>query len=305
MRPFTRTLLAGVAACAALAPAAILEAHGFVGDRFFPPTLATDDPFAVDEFALPEFSFFRNPGGGGSPETQVISVGTEFDKEIFPGFAVGVSDDYISQRPTGGPTSTGWDQLTLSAKYQLWQNDPHEAIVSVGVEADIGGTGNSDVGAESFTTFTPQVYIGKGFGDLPESLGFVRPFAVTFDLGQSFPTQRSDSNFFNEGIAVEYSLPYLEANVEDTGLPAPWKNMIPLVEFNLQTAENGSTRGQTTGTIDPGVLWETDDAEFGVEAVVPLDSRSGAHIGCIFQVWIFIDDLFPKTFGHPLFGGEQ
>jgi hypothetical protein len=303
MRSCTRTLLAGLAACAALAPAASLEAHGFVGDRFFPPTLATDDPFAVDEFALPEFSFYRNPGGGGGPESQEITVGTEFDKEIFPGFAIGVSDDYISQRPTGGPTSTGWDQLTVGAKYQLWQNDPHEAIVSIGAQAAIGGTGSRDVGAESFTTFVPQLYLGKGMGDLPDSWGALRPFAVTADLGQSFPTEHSDPNYFDEGFAIEYSLPYLEANVEDTGLPAPWKNMIPLVEFNLQTAENGSGAGQTTGTIDPGVLWETDYAQFGVEAVVPVNSHSGAHIGAIFQVWIFIDDLFPKTFGHPLFGG--
>jgi hypothetical protein len=81
--------------------------------------------------------------------------------------------------------------------------------------------------------------------------------------------------------------------------------MIPLVEFNLQTAENRIGAGQTTGTINPGVLWETDYAEFGVEAVVPVNSHSGAHIGAIFQVWIFIDDLFPKTFGHPLFGGRE
>jgi hypothetical protein len=302
MRPSTRTLIAGIAACAALAPAALLEAHGFVGNRFFPPTLATDDPFAVDELALPEVSFFRDPG---TPENQDIAVGFEFDKEILPGFAMGISDNYLSERPTGGPTSTGWDQLSVSAKYQLWQNDPHEAIVSIGAEADIGGTGSSDVGAESFTTFTPQLYLGKGMGDLPDSLGALRPFAVTADLGQSFPTERSDSNYFNEGFAIEYSLPYLEANVQDTGLPSPWKNMIPLVEVNLQTAENGSGAGQTTGTIDPGVLWETDYAQFGVEAVVPVNSHSGAHLGAIFQVWIFIDDLFPKTFGHPIFGGEQ
>jgi hypothetical protein len=302
MRPSTRLLIAGLAARAALAPTAWVEAHGFVGDRFFPPTLATDDPFAVDEFALPEFSFYRIPGNGG-PETQAISVDTEFDKEIFPGFALGVADDFIWQRPTGGPNLRGWDQLTIGAKYQIWQNDPHEFIISAGIQTAIGGTGDSNV-SESFTTFIPQIYIGKGFGDLPDSLGPAKPLAVTADLGQTFPIEKSDPNYFNEGIAVEYSLPYLEENVEDTGLPAPWKNMIPLVEWNLQTAENRSTRGQTTGTVDPGVLWETDDAQFGAEAVVPLDRRSGSHIGVIFQVWIFIDDIFPKEFGHPLFGGQ-
>jgi hypothetical protein len=302
MRRFTRTNWAGLAVCAALAQADYASGHGFVGDRFFPPTLSTDDPFAVDELALPEFSFFRDRGGGGEPETQDVTVGFEFDKEIFPGFAMGVSDNYLSERPSGGPTSTGWDQISVSAKYELWHNELHEAIVSIGVEADVGGSGSRDVGAESFTTFTPQLYLGKGMGDLPDSLSALRPFAITADLGQSFPTQRVDPNALDWGLAVEYSLPYLEANVQDTGLLSPWKNMIPLVEFSMQTPENGSGAGQTTGTINPGILWETEFAQFGVEAVVPVNSHSGAHVGAVFQVWIFIDDLFPKTFGHPLFG---
>ena len=55
---------------------------------------------------------------------------------VVVGFAIGVADDYIAQRPAGGPSSSGWDQVAISAKYQLWQNDLHEAIVSVGAEAD-------------------------------------------------------------------------------------------------------------------------------------------------------------------------
>ena len=47
-------------ACALLYSARTVEAHGFEGNRFFPPTLATDDPFAVDELALPSFSFIKN-----------------------------------------------------------------------------------------------------------------------------------------------------------------------------------------------------------------------------------------------------
>ena len=32
--------------------AVTVYAHGFVGDRFFPPTIQTDDPFATDGVAL-------------------------------------------------------------------------------------------------------------------------------------------------------------------------------------------------------------------------------------------------------------
>ena len=36
--------------------------HGFAGDRFFPATLATDDPFVANELSLPTFQAIRQPG---------------------------------------------------------------------------------------------------------------------------------------------------------------------------------------------------------------------------------------------------
>src|SRR5271170_1315010 len=127
-------------------------AHGFVGDRFFPPTIATDDPFATDELLLPSLSYFK---GAGNPQTGVTDGGFEFDKEIFPHFALGISGDYLHLEPDGEPSSSGFDDFTLSAKYQLWQNDAHEAIFSVGTLWQIGGTGSSLVGADPANIFTP------------------------------------------------------------------------------------------------------------------------------------------------------
>src|ERR1700723_1905345 len=141
---------------------AAVHAHGFVGDRFFPPTIATDDPFATDELLLPSVSYFQN---AGSPATGTMDVGFEFDKEIFPDFALGISGDYLNLKPDGEPASNGFDDFTLSAKYQLWQNDAHEAIFSVGGLWEIGGTGSKRVGADSANTFTPTIYFGKGLGD--------------------------------------------------------------------------------------------------------------------------------------------
>src|ERR1700677_2922688 len=98
----------------------MVHAHGFVGDRFFPPTIATDDPFATDELLLPSVSYFKSPG---SPPTGTTDGGFEFDKEIFPHFALGISGDYLHLKPNGEPEANGFDDLTLSAKYQIWQND--------------------------------------------------------------------------------------------------------------------------------------------------------------------------------------
>ena len=43
-------------------------AHGFAGERFFPATILTDDPFVADEMSLPEVSL-NPPGPDGSQQT--------------------------------------------------------------------------------------------------------------------------------------------------------------------------------------------------------------------------------------------
>ena len=96
---------------------AIAEAHGYVGNRFFPATTATVDPFAVDELAFPTVSYVHDPG-----HVHNLNASLEFDKEIFP--------------------------ISPSA---------------IRIEADLGGTGNKHIG-ESFTTVSPVLYFGKGFG---------------------------------------------------------------------------------------------------------------------------------------------
>lgn len=274
-----------------------VQAHGIEGARFFPPTITTEDPFAVDELAFPTVSTFKNPG---SPAVRETDVGFEFDKEIFPKFALGIEETFVNLAPDGGQSQSGFDNLGLSAKYQLWESPAHEAIVSAGVDWDVGGTGAKKIGADSANTFTPKIYFGKGFGDLPDSMKYAKPFAATGLVGEALPTS-ADPNNLEWGFALEYSLPYLESQVKDIGLPGPFKQMIPLVEFSFETPENRGG-GPTTGTINPGILWETKHFQFGAEAVIPANNATGNEVGAIFQVQIYIDDLLPRIFGHPVFG---
>ncbi|HUA68060.1 MAG TPA: hypothetical protein VMA13_05885 [Candidatus Saccharimonadales bacterium] len=273
------------------------QAHGFVGDRFFPPTIATDDPFATDELLFPSVSYFKS---AGSPAIATTDVGFEFDKEIFPKFALGFAGDYLYQKPDGQPSASGWDNFSLSAKYQLWENVPHEAIFSAGMEWDMGGTGSKQVGADSANTFTPTIYFGKGFGDLPDSLNYAKPFALAGTLGEDLPTSANPNNL-QWGLALEYNLPYLQSEVKNIGLPAPFKHMIPLVEFAFTTPENRGG-GPTTGTINPGILYENNYFQLGAEAIIPANSDTGSQVGAIVQLQIYIDDIWPKLFGYPVFG---
>jgi hypothetical protein len=273
------------------------RAHGYIGDRFFPPTIQTDDPFAADELALPTVATFKD---AGSPTTRETDIGASFSKEIFPQFAVSFTETYSHLAPEGMPSVGGFDNLSLNAKYQLWENVPHESIISAGVDWDVGGTGAKKIGSDSANVFTPTIYYGKGFGDLPDVLKYAKPFALTGTLGLECPTS-ADPNNLDWAFALEYNLPYLQSEVKDIGLPGPFKQMIPLVEFALSTPLNRGG-GPTTGTINPGILYENNYFQIGAEAIIPVNSNSGSGVGAVFQIQFYIDDLWPKAFGYPLFG---
>ena len=276
-------------------------AHGFEGDRFFPPTISTDDPFAVDELSLPTVNLFHDPG---VPITREIDFGGEFDKELLPGWDLEFSDQFTTLLPKGSPSVNGWQNFDLGSKLELIQSPAHEFIASVGVDWAIGGTGGKSIGVDSFSTVSPAIFLGKGFGDLPDSVPMLKPFAITTDVAEAFPTEAANPNSLEWGIALEYSLIYLEQNVKDTGLAHPFRDMVPLVELVMNSPENRGG-GETTGTVNPGVLYEGRYFQLGAEAVIPVNSHSGPNVGFLVNVNIFIDDLFPKLFGHPLFGGHS
>jgi len=296
-------------------------AHGFAGARFFPATLSTDDPFVSDELSLPTVSTIRTPDNGGTRETD-ISV--DISKRITPEFAIGIGDTFTALNPHEGPAVNGFGNLELSGKYQLLKNGVHEAIVSIGLGVEVGGTGGRSVGVDSFSTWTPGIFFGKGFGDLPTELAFLKPFALTGQIGIAIPTSASTRSVTVDaqtgereieierhpdviewGFALEYSVIYLQSQVKDIGLRAPFDRLIPLVEFAFESPVNRGAQGQTTGTINPGIIWAGKYFQLGVEAVVPINERTGNNVGVIAQLHFFIDDLFPHSLGRPLFGGNK
>ena len=295
--------------------------HGFAGARFFPATLSTDDPFVSDELSLPTVSTIRTRDDGGTRETD-ISV--DISKRITPEFAIEIGDTFTALDPHDGRSANGFGNLELGGKYQLLKNGEHEAIVSVGLGVEVGGTGGRSVGADSFSTWAPGIFFGKGFGDLPNEMKFLKPFAITGQLGVAIPTSASTRSVTVDvqsgerdieverhpdvmewGFALEYSLIYLQSQVQDLHLHAPLDRLIPLVEFALETPLNRGEEGQTTGTINPGVIWAGKYFQVGVEAVIPINERTGNNVGVIAQLHFFVDDLFPHSLGRPLFGERR
>lgn len=104
------------------------------------------------------------------------------------------------------------------------------------------------------------------------------------------------------GFAVEYSIPYLQSFVKDIGLPAPFNRMIPVVEMDFETFLDRGKGGKTNGTVNPGVIWAGKFLQIALEAVFPINERTGKNVGIRGMLHFFLDDLFPKTLGRPLFG---
>jgi hypothetical protein len=300
---------------ASMAVADAAFAHGFAGKRFFPATLTTDDPFVADELSLPTISSIKTPAADGGPTTRETDFAVDVSKRITDNLGIGFGAAYKQLRPDGDSTQRGFDNVAANIKYKFYQNDEHETILSVGADWDIGRTGSKGVGAESFSTVTPALFFGKGFGDLPDSAMYLRPLALTGSVGIGIPSRASDTSISDDGdigierhphtlewgFAIEYSLPYLQAFVKDVGLGEPFNKMIPVVEFALSTPLDRG-RGPTTGTVNPGVLWAGRYMQLGLEAVVPINHQTGSGVGWIAQLHFFLDDLFPTTIGKPIFG---
>jgi hypothetical protein len=317
-------LRAGLSGLAiALVPLTQGAAHEIVGNRFFPATLGIDDPGVNDELAFPTVSSFKT---GDDPSFRQRDISGEFSKRITEAFAVSFAPTYSHLSPPGGPTgmgASGFQNLETTFKYRVFKDPEHEFVMSVGLSIEWGGTGSQSVGAEPFNTYTPTVYFGKGLGDLPDTLSWIRPVAITGQLGYAIPGRRSTTTFgidpdtgvptsdtefhpqvLNWGGTIQYSMPYLKSAVIDLGLPDFVNHLIPLVEATFQTpVANTFTSGTvTTGTIQPGVIWVGNTFQVAVEALIPINRQSGTNVGVIAQLHLFLDDIDPHGIGKPIFG---
>ena len=182
-RVFHRGLAA--AAVAALLPGAEAMAHGFAGDRFFPATILTDDPFVADEMSLPTVTLNPTQSDG----SREFDIGTDLSMLITPKWDFTLSNDWAHTRIPGMSTQTGLTGLTTGTQYQLFINAEHEAMALAALDVTWGNTGRIAAGAPAFTTLSPTFDFGKGFGDLPDSLPWLRPLALTGNISLDFPTE--------------------------------------------------------------------------------------------------------------------
>ena len=307
-RPLPYTLaLAGIMALTCTSHAL---AHCFVGARFFPATLAIDDPCVADEMSLPTVAWSQT---ADVPPASQLNLEFDFSKRITENFGVTVSQDWTSIRQANGTLMQGFGNFETTFQYQVLKDREHELAILAGVIVDWGNTGSTGSGfATDYSLLTPTLYFGKGFGDLPSSFGAVRAFAVTGQVGYQIPTTSFDftQNAFIPqqlvyGASLQYSMPYLKSEIVDLGLPDFINHLIPIVEVSLTTpvSNNFGNPYTTTGTVNPGFIYIGGTYQVGLEAMIPVNRASGTGVGVLGQLHLYLDDMFPSTIGQPLFGG--
>lgn len=299
------------------------RAHVVAGARMFPVTLTFDDPGVSDEASIPAFAYSRDGADGGTGPSHAFDDGFEFDKTITPDTALILNDGYDVIQTNGAKTQAGFENLFVTGKWQAYTNATHEFVVSVGITREIGRSGTDHVGADRHGSTTPDGYFGKGLGDL--AAGWARPFAVTGELSytiadrglklvQPGPDAASsqaggiaasfndgNANAWAGGVSLQYSIPYLQTQVHDYGLPGILAKLIPVVEATWTSPASAPSGRGTTWTVAPGAIYLGQWGEVGVEALIPLNKAAGTTVGAVALAHIFLDDLLPHSLGQPIF----
>jgi hypothetical protein len=299
---------------AAAAAFALLCAPAFAGEpyvtgsRTFPVTPTTDDPFVADEFSA-SATTAKERAEGDEPAARESEFELELEKRITDEIGIELEGEYELVDPEREDSFRGFNNFTAGVKYQFFTSDTHEAILSVGVSREFGGTGSESIASEVGAT-TPTFFFGKGFGDLPDEFKYLKPFAVTGTLGYRVPDQRShgdsdEAEHFPDsielGFCLEYSLRYLQGNVEYVGLPIWLTRMTPLVEV-AYSIPAGQTFGQSaTGVIAPGIVYSDLGLDAGIEALIPANRASGQNIGVTAKLAISLQRLGAAFLARPLF----
>src|SRR5260370_28437862 len=224
-----RACLSGLAI--ALVPLSKRAAHEIVGNRFFPATIGIDDPGVNDEVSLPTVDNFKT---GDVPPVRQRDISGEFSERITEDFAISFGSTYTFLGPID-PTAAGangFQNLDTTFKYRVFKSPEHEFVMSVGLSVEWGGTGAANVGAEAFTPYLPNIYFGKGLGDLPDTLSRITPAPITGQVGYAIParnfttifgiypdtgSQTVDTEFhpllLNWGARIQYIMPYFKGAV--------------------------------------------------------------------------------------------
>lgn len=291
-----------VLAALAVLPSHQSSAHAVAGARVFVNTDLIDDPGVGDEANLPLVSL-QSPDG----KSWVTDANVEYDKTITPNLGFGIGDDWnwIAHDVNDfNKNHGGWSDLYVQLKYKWITSAEHEFMSSVQVTQAFGRAGT--VGFDSgYNTTTVSGFFGKGMGDIPWDP--IRPFAITgeldFNMPNTGPMAGGNITTWSGGLSLQYSIPYLQSQIKDYGLPSVLGNLTPVVELAWSSAAGSSALGinnPTSYLAGTGAVWTGKYYAVSAEILWPLNGAAGHNMGVIGQFHLYFDDLLPNSLGKPI-----
>ena len=113
-RPMSLSL--ALASFIAFASSSTAFAHCFVGARFFPATLAIDDPCVADELSMPTVAWSKT---ADMPPGIEWDISGELSKRITENFGVSIGETWTQIRQPDGSVTAGFQDLETTFQYQL------------------------------------------------------------------------------------------------------------------------------------------------------------------------------------------
>ena len=232
---------------------------------------------------------------GGVDRTQNFES-LYLEKTISPKSSFSLFVGYQRLEQEGEDASiSGFTNLGLGYKHVLLALPANEFILTVNPTLELP-IGDKHV-SETHTRAGGDVLFQKGFADLPESLGLLRPAAIEGDAGFESKVTGARDDLLNADLELEYSLDYLDAHVAGS-VPRALRELTPHLDFDYAqylSAHNNSSAPDFELT--PAIAWMNDTFEVNLGVQVALN-RASSGTGAVAFVWLLgvsYDQLVPAV----------
>ncbi|HEV2171375.1 MAG TPA: hypothetical protein VGR40_10525 [Candidatus Binatus sp.] len=195
---------------------------------------------------------------------------------------------------------SGFTNLGVGYKHLLLSLPANEFLLTINPTLELP-VGDSSV-SETHARAGGDVLFQKGFGDLPESLGWLRPGGVEGDSGFESKVTGARDDLVSADLEIEYSLDYLDRSAAGS-VPGLMRNLTPHLDFDYAqylSAHNNSSAPDFELT--PAIAWMNDTFEVNLGAQIALNHASSGT-GAVAFVWLLgvsYDQLVPAL-GRNLF----
>jgi hypothetical protein len=196
---------------------------------------------------------------------------------------------------------SGFTNLGLGYKHLLLALPANEFVLTVNPTLELP-IGDKQV-SETHTRAGGDVLFQKGFADLPESLGLLRPAAIEGDAGFESKVTGARDDLLNADLELEYSLGYLDAHVAAGSVPRALRDITPHLDFDYAQYLSAHNNSSTPDfELTPAIAWMNDTFEVNLGIQVALN-RASSGTGAVAFVWLLgvsYDQLVPAL-GRNLF----